>query len=184
MQLHAAEGLHRHDHGGDAGAVVKGLEGGAVVHQAREGDAEADRVAHAHEGLDLLLGQADVHRKVAHLRGLVRAVGQVRGLDADDAVERLTAKHRHLAAGEYSGVKRTKVVQADEAVVLDGGHQQAHLIHVRADEHAGTAAAHCGADVPQLVDAHIVGILAKLLRDARGDRALHARIAGQGADFL
>ena len=174
--------LHGQDHRRHARAVVKRLVGDAVVEQTRHGDLEVDGVARAHEGFYLFLGQAHVHGELRRVRGLERALAQVRGQRADDAVEGLFAPDRDLASRQGAGVHAAQLPQA--AVVRHAPGDQAHLVHVRADEHARAAAAHDAVHAAELVDKHILCVLRELLRDARGGCALHARVAGDGANFL
>ena len=184
VELHAGERLHRHEHRYHTGAVVKGLVGRAVVHQLRHWHAKGNGVAHAHELLHLFLRQPHVHRQIGKPRRLERAVVQMRGLCADHAIELFPPEHRHLAPRQNARVDAAHLPDAQKAVVFNAGDDHAHLVHVGADQHRRAVVAHHSAHISQFIDANVAGIFRKLLRDAAGNRALHARVTGHRADFL
>ena len=132
------EPAHRLDHHGAAGAVVDGLarEHARAVQRHARAD-ERDRVADAHaERLGLLAARrAEVEEHLVQRDRLGALLGghDVRGLGADDAEHgALRALHLQHLVGEHAVVVVADGREPHEALVLDVLHEEAELVHVRA----------------------------------------------------
>ena len=162
--------------------------------------------SHGHSLLRLLArAGADVEVEVVgggHLVAL-GARGQMRGKSAHDAADSFGADAEDLA-GEDARIDPPDPAKPEPSLLLDRGHHQADLVHVRAEHHvrpapasvpraasafrAGPGARRSGIDARHEAShgIHLEGIhvLPRVLREDRADGFLAAAHAGRVGDLL
>ena len=155
--LEGAEGFDEQE---NRGAVVEGLHVHAVTefHQRR---VAGDEIADGDEFFDVLFRHAGIDEVVLDLGDLVFLVRRhdVDGLGAHDAEDILAAVDDDALGGEGFGVESADGIEADEALVVDVGDDEADLVHVGGGHgfFRGRAAFFQGDDVAHVVGADFIG---------------------------